>query len=177
MEKNTVVLKTEITDLVLSSFKLGYADSFSTYANNLKIWNLSRDEFPHPYTLEDAKSYIEDVKDSKTHFCILYKNEPIGDIHLNHQTDILKNSAALGYWLAEPYWGNGFITTAIARITEYAFSDLGLNRVFAKLFATNIGSEKALIKAGFEKEGLFKNAIIKNGAFLNQLQYARTLSK
>jgi [ribosomal protein S5]-alanine N-acetyltransferase len=52
-----------------------------------------------------------------------------------------------------------------------------LIRVFAKLFATNIGSEKALIKAGFEKEGLFRKAIIKNGIVLDQLQYSKTSPK
>jgi [ribosomal protein S5]-alanine N-acetyltransferase len=85
--------------------------------------NPLRDEFPHPYSLDDALAYIEAVKDSQTNFCILYNMEPIGDIHLELQADILRKSVVLGYWLAEPCWGKGFMTSAISRIIEYAFSD------------------------------------------------------
>lgn len=166
-------IETELTDLVLSSFSPDQAGRYSEYASNINIWNLFRDEFPNPYTVDDALTYFKNVKDSKTHFAILYKGNLIGDVHLGIQTDILRKSAMLGYWLAEPFWGRGFMTCCIKAITDYGFTVLNLHRIFARVFAVNRGSERALEKSGFEKEGEFKDAVYKNGVFMDQLQYAK----
>jgi len=104
------------------------------------------------------------------YFAIDYQGIAIGDIHIAKQTDILRLSGFLGYWIAEEFWGKGFVTEAI---TRHAFDNLGLIRVFARVFANNTGSIRVLEKAGYEREGYFKNAIIKEGVILDQLQYAK----
>ena len=47
-------------------------------------------------------------------------------------------------------------------ITAYGFDKLDLNRIYAGVFEYNIASMKALEKNGYKKEGIFKNAILKN---------------
>jgi ribosomal-protein-alanine N-acetyltransferase len=169
-----VVLKTNIDELVLRPFKVEDAESYSRYANNYNIWKFMRDEFPHPYTYYHAVEYINDVciPNKGNYFAIDYQGTAIGDIHIEKQTDILRLSGFLGYWLAEEFWGKGFVTEAVKAITGHAFDNLGLNRVFARVFANNAGSIRVLEKAGYEREGYFKNAIIKEGVILDQLQYA-----
>jgi len=104
---------------------------------------------------------------------LIYEDECIGDIHLSVLNDIRRYNGMLGYWLAEPFWNRGFITECIKGVTEHAFENLKLVRVYAKLFSTNVGSRKALEKAGFVKEGHFKNAVVKEGELIDQLPYAR----
>ena len=47
-------------------------------------------------------------------------------------------------------------------ISKYGFDKLDLNRIFGGVFEYNITSMKVLEKNGYEKEGIFKNAILKN---------------
>jgi len=170
-----MVLKTGIDELVLRPFRIEDAESYSRHANNYNIWRFMRDEFPHPYTYYHAVEYIDDVciPNNGYYFAIDYQGAVIGDIHIAKQTDILRLSGFLGYWLGEEFWGRGFATEAVKTITRHAFENLGLIRVFARVFATNKGSIRVLEKAGFKQEGHFKNAIIKEGVILDQLQYAK----
>lgn len=56
--------------------------------------------------------------------------------------------AELGYWIARSYWGNGFATEAARRVIAFGFSDLGLDLIWACLFAENQASRRVLEKAG-----------------------------
>jgi len=47
-----------------------------------------------------------------------------------------------------------------------------LNRIFANIYEGNIASEKALIKAGYKKEGTMRKAVFKEGKFIDQYIYA-----
>jgi RimJ/RimL family protein N-acetyltransferase len=91
---------------------------------------------------------------------------------LHPQADIHKKNAELGYWLAEPYWGKGIVSNAVKEIVTYGFENFDIDRIFARPFGTNIGSQKVLEKAGFILEGTFKNTLYKNGVYLDELIYA-----
>ena len=78
------------------------------YANNYKIWVNVDDIFPYPYTKNDAKNWIESTKQlPQTNFAIASPKEAIGGIGLKLKANIYKGSAEVGYWLGEPYWGQG----------------------------------------------------------------------
>ena len=51
-------------------------------------------------------------------------------------------------------WGQGYAAEAIVRLADHAFADLGLEKLAAGLYAANTGSERAFLKAGFQREGL-----------------------
>ena len=51
-------------------------------------------------------------------------------------------------------WGQGYATEAIARLARHAFEDLDVAKLSASLYAANVASERAFLKAGFEREGL-----------------------
>ena len=88
------------------------------------------------------------------------------------QADVHRKNAELGYWLAEPYWGQGIITRAITRMVSYGFEHWDIHRIFARPFGTNIASQRALEKAGFVLEARFEKTIFKNGEYLDELVYA-----
>lgn len=60
-------------------------------------------------------------------------------------------------------WGKGMATEAIAGITTIAFEQVGLHRVQAGAYASNIGSIKAFEKVGFTREGLLKSYWLVDG--------------
>jgi len=152
------------------------ADVLQKYANNRKIWANLRDIFPHPYTLEDARLWINHAREENPtrSFAIANEDEIMGGIGLVFQDDIHRYSAELGYWLAESYWGRGIMTAAVAELTDFAFMNYPLIRIYAGPFNHNIASQRVLEKAGYRKEGLLRNNVIKDGQILHQVLYAKT---
>ena len=144
------------------------------FANNFNVAKNLTDHFPHPYTTEAGESFIEK---SSSHtgafiFAIDLNGVAIVAIGIHPQDDIEKYNAELGYWLAEPFWGMGIMTLAIKEIVEIGFDELEINRIFARPFGTNIGSQRALEKAGFTLEAKFEKTFFKNGEYLDELIYA-----
>ena len=87
-----------------------------------------------------------------------------------------KKSAELGYWLGEPFWGQGIMTRAVRLLCEEAFRYAPGRADFAEPFAANLGSRRVLENAGFRLEGLLKDSVFKNGLLQDSCIYARTLS-
>lgn len=76
------------------------------------------------------------------------------------------NRAEIGYELFDAAnRGKGLMTEAIGPILEFGFNELGLNRVEAYTSKENTASQRVLLKAGFEKEGLLKSHYLKNGVY------------
>ncbi|HNU40673.1 MAG TPA: GNAT family protein [Methanothrix sp.] len=151
------------------------AASIAQYANNKKIWINLRDAFPHPYTLADADAFLCKVMGMKprTYFAIASDDEAIGSIALMPVDDVHRFTAELGYWLAEPFWGNGIMTDAVRALSDYAFNELGIQRIFAEPYTTNAASARVLEKSGFSLEGVIRAAVFKDGRMLDQYLYAK----
>ena len=131
------------------------AEEMATLANNRRIWQNVRDQFPFPYLPEDARKFIGRCQEesSPSTFATTYQGQFCGAIGLEERQDIYRHCRELGYWVGEPYWNRGIATKAIALITEHAFRELGLHRVEASVLVHNVASRKALEKNGFQLEG------------------------
>ena len=158
----------------LRAWRLDDLENLVRYANSAKIAENMTNQFPHPYTREHGQRFIElATKDTLTRiFAIEVAGEAAGGIGLHPQTDIHLKNAELGYWLAEPFWGAGIMTEAVKEMVGYGFENFDIDRIFARPFGTNTGSQKVLEKAGFILEGKFEKTLFKNGAYLDELIYA-----
>lgn len=149
-------------------------ESLMEYADNYKIAAYLTNQFPHPYTRESGEAFIKMATQHSppTIFAIDINGKASGGIGLHPQIDIHIKNAELGYWLAEPFWGQGIMTKAVIQIVDYGFKNLDINRIFASPFGSNIGSQKVLEKAGFVLEAKFEDTIYKNGEYLDELIFA-----
>ena len=140
-------------------------------ANNEKIGDNLRDNFPYPYNEKDADYFIKltEKENPKQNFGVLYNGKLCGVIGLIIQKDVYRKSAEIGYWIGEPYWGIGIATKVVELITDYAFNTLDLNRIFAGVFEFNIASMKVLEKNGFKKEGYLKRLFLRTKSFLTSI--------
>lgn len=159
---------------LLRPWSLSDLDSLVKYADNLKIARYLTDRFPHPYTREGGKAFIEMAMQAKPTaiFAIEVDGEAAGGIGLHPQYDIQRRNAELGYWLAEPHWGKGIVTAAVREMVEYAFNNFDIDRVFARPFGSNLASQRVLEKAGFKLEARFEKTLIKFGIYEDELVYA-----
>ena len=158
----------------LRPFSHNDIESLMEYANNPKIAANLTNQFPHPYTRENGENFLKFAMQQSPPkiFAIDINGKAIGGIGLHVQSDIHIKNAELGYWLAEPFWGQGIMTKAVVHMVDYGFKNLDINRIFARPFGTNIASQKVLKNAGFVLEGKFKGTIYKNGEYLDELIYA-----
>ncbi|MFN8277176.1 MAG: GNAT family protein [Chitinophagales bacterium] len=143
------------------------------YANNQNIARFLTDQFPHPYTQADGQAFI--AMANRDHpariLAIEIDGHAAGGIGIHPQSDIHRLNAELGYWLGEPYWGKGVITSAIAQMIHFAFANLDVQRIFARPFGSNLASQKVLEKNGFVLEARIPKVLIKNGSLEDELIY------
>jgi ribosomal-protein-alanine N-acetyltransferase len=166
----------KLKQCTIRPWRLDDAGSLVRHANNRKIWIALRDLFPHPYTIEDAHTFLKSVINSEpvTLFCIEANEAAVGGIGIRSGTDVHRQTAELGYWLSEEFWGRGIMTETVAAFTDFCFEEFQLRRVYAEPFANNPASARVLEKAGFAFEGRLKNNVLKDGKLLDSLLYART---
>lgn len=61
------------------------------------------------------------------------------------------------------HWRKGIATEVALLRTQYAFSVLGLNKLKATVFVGNEGSYRALLKAGYQQVGLWRQELFRSG--------------
>ncbi len=168
------MMRIECEDIILRPWEAKDAERLVEIADNKKIYDNLRDYFPHPYTLEDGKKYIESLSNDEKAliFAIEYDGVLVGNIGAFLQSDVYRKNAEIGYFLAEEFWGKGIMTKAIRAITSYVFENHDIIRVYAEPFARNIGSRKSLEKSGFRHEATLKKSIIKNGLIEDSCIYS-----
>ena len=167
----------ELSDgiVTLREFREEDAAIITPIANNAKIASNLRDGFPHPYTIEDAKKFIENAQKQNPTilFAIEFEGHYIGNIGLMPGEDVYIKSAEIGYFIGEPFWGLGLTTRAVSLITEYGFNTLNLIRIDTGIYEHNKASMRVLEKCGYHKEAIFEKAIFKNGKIIDEHRYAK----
>jgi RimJ/RimL family protein N-acetyltransferase len=68
------------------------------------------------------------------------------------------------------------MTAALKSVTEFAFQEFNLTRVYALPFSRNVSSSKVLEKVGYVLEGVLRRSATKDGEIIDQLMYAKTNS-
>lgn len=145
--------------------------------SNKKVQEKLRDGLPYPYTEQDARKYISamlaaDESDTFT-FAVTAAGKVIGSISAFRQDNIHRQTAELGYYIAEEYWGKGIMTEAVRQLCDYVFTHSDIIRIYAEPFAYNVGSCRVLEKAGFKCEGTLRGNAVKNGKVLDMKMYSR----
>ena len=160
----------------IRKWELSDAKDMAAALSNKKVQDNLRDGLPYPYTEQDGKEFISamlSADESETFaFAITVDNMVIGSIGIFRQGNIHRQTAELGYYIAEEYWGKGIMTEAVKQICEYVFANSDIIRIYAEPFAYNIASCRALEKAGFQYEGTLRSNAVKNGKVIDMKMYS-----
>ena len=163
--------KIQTERLIIRNLEKKDAQPLQRIANNKKIWENLTDQFPHPYTLEAAKKWIEtnQKKEIQDNFAITLNNEIIGMIGFEDKKDFFE----VGYWLGENSWGKGYATEVLKAITQHVFNNYKPSKIKAKVFLHNPSSGKVLEKCGYEKQKQTETTT-KAGKTIKELVYIKT---
>jgi len=87
--------------------------------------------------------------------------------HELHWTD---RSAEIGLFIGDKsIWDKGYGTETVRLLLKHGFETLNLNRIYLRVYEPNKRAIRAYEKAGFVHEGCLRQAVYKNGRYLDEL--------
>ena len=150
--------------LILRPFSIADADPVAELLND-KVMTRNLRDVPWPYSLKDAQQWIGRLSgdwesgDAAVFavFLLQQAESPrlVGAIGLVFEQP--SNRAELGYWVGRDDWGQGIATEACVSVLDFAFSELGIQRVYGECLARNPASAAVLKKVGMSQEGVLAN--------------------
>lgn len=161
--------------IVLRPWTIKDATDLALIANNKKIADNLRDGLPFPYSRKDAINWLNVILPENfppRFFAVTIDSKVVGSIGIVSKTDIYRKNFEIGFFLSEDFWGKGIMTKAIKAGVDYSFRNFDIIRIYAEVFSDNLGSRKALEKAGFIHEATLKKNIIKNGIIKDSCIYS-----
>lgn len=163
-------------DCNIRKWKISDAADFARIMNNKNVQNNLRDGLSFPFTEQDGiefiTSFINADQNNTFAFAITVDSKVVGSIAVFRQGNIHKQTAELGYFVAEEYWGKGIMTNAVRQICEYVFQNSDIIRIYAEPFMYNTASCRVLEKAGFQYEGTLRSNAVKNGRVIDMKMYS-----
>lgn len=156
--------------LELRPFSANDAERVAELANDEELSRNLR-SFDFPYGIDDANQWLgelvsewEQGKSVVFAICVFdddsAASELVGSIGI--VLDPQSNRGELGYWIGRSYWGQGIATEACQSMLDFAFSQLGLNKVVAECLDKNPASARVIEKIGMVQEGYFPKHFRKN---------------
>ncbi|XP_045800674.1 uncharacterized N-acetyltransferase p20-like [Trifolium pratense] len=165
----------DLTQITLRPFHLSDLDDIMVWSTDEKVANFCSWE---PYTSkDDAIKFIESIE-TKFLRCkaICHNDRAIGCMLMfaSSLDDKSRNkSAEIGYNLGSKYWGKGIATCAVKQIVMAAFSEMShLERLEALVDVENVGSQRVLEKAGFQKEGVLRKYLFMKGKNRDMIMFS-----
>ncbi len=160
----------------IRKWELSDAKDLAAAPSNKKVQDNLRDGLPYPYTEQDGKEFISAMLSADENetfaFAIMVDDKVVGSIGIFRQGNIHSQTAELGYYIAEEYWGKGIMTEAVKQICAYVFAKSDIIRIYAEPFAYNIASCRVLEKVGFQYEGTLRSNAVKNGKVIDMEMYS-----
>lgn len=99
----------------------------------------------------DFVNYVVQTQDQ--HFTIWYKGEFAGLVGFKG-FDSGNKRIEIGYWMSQYVQGKGIMIRSVRKLIEFAFSELGMNRIQIKVAVNNDKSKRIPEKLGFRMEGI-----------------------
>ena len=151
----------------------------------IKLFNYRSDSVTNKYqgwipkNLDDTYEFIKktsskiDVVDSWFQFVIIENDsyKIIGDMGI-HFGDAEKKQVEIGITLNTNQQGKGFATEALKGTINFLFEKLDKHRIIGSIDPRNINSIKLLERVGFRKEAHFRESLLINGEWVDDLVYA-----
>ena len=149
-------------------------DDLVAEANSRAVWRNMMEVFPHPYMRSDAVEWINRCmsQDVPRDVVVARGDRLIGVCGYQPSEGVGRYTASVGYWLGERHLDQGIMTAALGAFLDYVWATFDVRRLEAAVFAWNPASARVLEKNGFQLEGVQRQAIYKDGEFVDQLFYS-----
>jgi len=132
-------------------------------------------------SIETTRAFIKRnlarmAEDNGYAVAIWHRGEMAGQIEYNY-IDRANHVTEIGYWLGASFQGRGLVTRSCRALINYAFSELGLNRVEMRCAVENRRSRGIPGRLGFRQEGVLLQAEWMHDHFHDLVVYAMLASE
>jgi ribosomal-protein-serine acetyltransferase len=140
---------------------------------HLREWLPWVDSMHSPYQFESIIPFwlTQFAENNGFNAGILYRGELVGSIALQ-QMDWHNSSTSIGYYLGRNAEGHGVMTRSVQALLNYAFFQLGLNRVEIRCGEKNKKSYAIPERLGFVMEGKIRDGEQLYGRFHDIIIYS-----
>lgn len=156
---------------------LSLEDAKSNYVNWLNDEEICRYNAHHRFvnTEEKTREYIQSINSSKNNLvlaiCSKEDDKHIGNVSIQNINYIDSNAEFAIIMGEKDYHGKGLAYEASKLIIDHAFNSLNLHRIYCGTSEKNISMQKLATKLNMKKEGVLKEAIFKEGSYLDIVLY------
>jgi [ribosomal protein S5]-alanine N-acetyltransferase len=142
----------------------------------LRPWEATNPYGPNSFDIKSmARGLLKQLDDqSGLPFLIEYQGDVVGQLNVANILYGSVSSAVIGYWVTPEVAGKGVTPTAVALVTDYLFTAVGLHRIEIDIRPENVASLRVVEKLGFRYEGLKERFIHINGAWRDHYVFALT---
>ncbi|UCC20849.1 MAG: GNAT family N-acetyltransferase [Promethearchaeota archaeon] len=172
--KEPIVLSFIEGDIVsLCPANADHINLYASWMNNPVTRKYAR--FNMPQTIDELKKMFEPRKEEVKEdifFEIWHKkdNKPVGYANLFRIQWFTRNANI--FILIDPeYWGKNIGTEAGKLVLDYAYKELNLHKITARMFEPNKASLRIAKKIGFKHEITLKKEVYIDGEHLDVLEY------
>jgi len=128
-------------------------------------------------TFRFIQSNVEASADKREFvFVIIHQGRFAGVIGFK-DTDWLNRRTEMGYWLAEEMQGRGLVTQSVEKLCQFAFEELGINRIQIKCAVGNFASKKVPQRLNFRLEGIERDGELLSGGCFSDLEVYSLLKR
>jgi len=132
---------------------------------------LSRDGFRRRLAWFDK---IKRQESGEAYFLFARRDDSLlGGITLSNIRRGAAQCGELGYWMGQPYAGQGLMGEALVLMLRHCHGILKLHRLEAATLPENVPSQRLLLRAGFQAEGIARQFLKINGAWRDHRIYGR----
>jgi [ribosomal protein S5]-alanine N-acetyltransferase len=86
-----------------------------------------------------------------------------------YELDWMHRQSLTGMWIGErTLWGKGYGSEAVRLRTDYAFGELGLERIETSSMASNVGMHRALERSGYRRVGVRTHRYLYRGEWQDE---------
>jgi RimJ/RimL family protein N-acetyltransferase len=155
-------------------------EHYQSWMNDPGVMQYTESRF-QPHSLEQIRDYVRSVQaDASSRFFAIIEKETgkhVGNIKIGHMHPVHRH-ADVGIIVGDKAsWGKGYATESLRLVAGYARESLHLHKLTAGIYANNIGSIQAFLKAGFAQEGRFARHWFCDGEFVDGLQMGLLLEE
>ena len=161
--KKKITFETE--RLILRKMEVSDVSDFYSYASREEtsrylLWSPHQSEYSTRYVLESIKRDYRAGTYFELAVILRESGKMIGTSGIT-SFDAQNRVVEIGYVLSPDYWGMGLAREAASVLMNFAFCELGANRVEAKYMKGNESSRRVMEKLGMTFEGIQRAKLLR----------------
>jgi len=165
-----------LRDIVEADLKAFFALGHDPAVMQFQDFIYTADEAQAAVWLKGAELYNQQAPREVYSLAILRKQDQawLGWIGMGPPGDRSAGDLDFGYALHSAYWGQGYMSEALAGLVDFSFQNLAVEKIFGECEQGNPGSARVMEKAGLRREAAYTEVDEVKGKTKAMLRYSIT---